>query len=177
MTLLLTILILFDFLMIAYQDFKSKLVSWFLFPIAFILLALYNISIVNLYTLLTFFLLNIIIIAFLILVLIVYFFIKNKKFINIFNEYIGLGDILLFVILGIAFSPMNFIIFMVLSLTITLIIFAVRFFINKNVNRYIPLAGLFSIYFSLIFTCNTIFNKPEMFNDNLINNYIAKIIL
>jgi hypothetical protein len=84
-----------------------------------------------------------------------YFSIKNKKVTNIFNRYLGLGDILFFIVLMFCFSPVNFILFIVLSGILVL-----AFYIRSQKKELIPLAGCHAVLMiiTLIFSigCKTI---------------------
>ena len=80
-----------------------------------------------------------------ILGLTVYFSIKNKNFVNIVDHQIGLGDLLFFIPLCLLFNPTLFLIFFVISLTVSLIGFLLiqKFWLKKM--KTIPLAGCMSI--------------------------------
>jgi hypothetical protein len=78
------------------------------------------------------------------LLLVAYFSLKNRKLTNIIDSHIGLGDILFFVVLSAAFSPLNFIFFYVLSLLFSLLGMIVYRTSGKMADREIPLAGTVS---------------------------------
>jgi H+/Cl- antiporter ClcA len=70
---------------------------------------------------------------------------KNKKWTNIIDTYLGLGDILFFVAISSAFSPIQFVLFYLISIVITLIAFVVYKWKSEKANSEIPLAGAMSV--------------------------------
>lgn len=77
--------------------------------------------------------------------------IKEKRMVNPFENHIGIGDLLFFIVATLSFQFGWFIIFMIGSLLFSLL--AVPFvFLTQGKDRHIPLAGLQSIFlsFSLI---------------------------
>jgi hypothetical protein len=74
-----------------------------------------------------------------------YFSIRRKRLYNIFDTYIGGGDILLFFIIGGLFSPINFILFYITSILLTLLIFGIFLILSRKNKYHIPLAGSISI--------------------------------
>ena len=78
--------------------------------------------------------------------LIIYYSIKSRKIYNPLNVTLGWGDVLFFFAISPIFSLKNFILFFILALILTLV------FTRLTRDKYIPLAGYFSIYlFTLIF--------------------------
>ncbi|MBW4890137.1 hypothetical protein KXQ82_10440 [Mucilaginibacter sp. HMF5004] len=71
----------------------------------------------------------------------VYFSVKNKRWINITNELLGWGDILLLLSITCYFSILNYIFFYVFSLIAVVCIIIIRALINRRYEQ-IPLAGL-----------------------------------
>jgi cellulose synthase/poly-beta-1,6-N-acetylglucosamine synthase-like glycosyltransferase len=70
---------------------------------------------------------------------------KERKVINILKTYLGLGDVLFFLVLTLAFSPINFVVFYLGSMLLTTIIYAGIILFNKNKKTLIPLAGAMSL--------------------------------
>jgi hypothetical protein len=83
-------------------------------------------------------------------ILTLYFSIRNRKIINIKNEYLGIGDIAFLLSAAFLFSPINFICFLLCSLIFTLVftLFTRLFFPNKL--STIPLAGLQAFFLAII---------------------------
>ncbi len=130
--------------MIAYEDFKYRAISWWWLPflaIALIIPALYHIPGK---TLLTYFSLNVSFIAIQFIILTLYFSLKHGKFINILNQYLGTGDLLFFIIIGLFFSPILYITFLIVGLFVTLGGFLIWKSTTKK-NATVPLAGALAL--------------------------------
>lgn len=134
-------LILF-LLLISFQDFKQREISWVLIPLIFLAFFFKATTSVTISNLITNSLFNLAFIAIQLVILTAYISIKNKKMINILHQHIGLGDLLFFIVLCLAFSPANFIVFYILSLIATLAgcIIYIKIFSKKMMDE-IPLAG------------------------------------
>lgn len=138
MQLFLIIALLVILTLVTYQDFKHRAVYWILFPV----LALGSILVAdwNEFTFISWGI-NTIFISFQLGVLWLYFFTKEKKAYNYINKYLGLGDVLFMVVLIFWFTPINFIIFFITSLSISLLY--ILLFQRKVLSSYkTPLAGI-----------------------------------
>lgn len=93
-------------------------------------------------------------------VLTVYLSIKNKRFINPFEGYFGLGDFLFFLAISPLFHLYNFILYFILSLLFSLIIQLLLLKFMKN--KTIPLAGFASLFLILIICKDLFFNFKKM---------------
>ncbi len=76
-----------------------------------------------------------------------YLFLKRLKLSEI-CQHIGLGDIITWIILTLLFSPINYIIFFILSTLCSLILY---FLFKKPESKLIPLAGLQSLFILVIY--------------------------
>ena len=91
--------------------------------------------------------------------------IQNKKLTRLMNTYIGIGDVLFFISLCVAFSPVNFFMFYGLALFITLVVSAVYRLVVKTPRRGVPLAGGIALIFMAIqLTAN--FLPLDFYNDH-----------
>ncbi|HEY6162910.1 MAG TPA: hypothetical protein VI112_16895 [Bacteroidia bacterium] len=77
--------------------------------------------------------------------LFVFFSVKNRTLPTIINTYIGLGDILLFLVLCAAFSPLNFLFFYSGSLLLSLAGYRLYRLIKADPDPTVPLAGTVSL--------------------------------
>jgi Flp pilus assembly protein protease CpaA len=131
------------------QDFKRRAISWFLIPlllIGFIGLAFLQMDATQL---LTYIGINLYIVFSTLLGATFIISIKNKKLTNIVNTYLGLGDVLFFVVLATVFSPINFILFFIGSIFISTIIFGgITLFSKKQILT--PLAGAMSVLLIIV---------------------------
>ena len=127
---------------VAYQDFTERAISvWTL--VVFLLLSFCLGSLhLDFETLIRNGLINMGFIVTQLAFIALYFSIKNRKFVNVADEYIGWGDILFFVPLAILFSTEYFMLFYVGALLVSLVGFLIyKVLINRTVAT-IPLAGL-----------------------------------
>lgn len=162
-------LILF-LMLISFQDFKQREISWILIPLCSLALlfratqfAAYDIILKNT-------LLNITFVALQLLLLTIYMSIKNKKAVNILREHLGLGDVLFFVVLCIAFSPINFIVFYVISMMATLIGFVAYTAISSQKAKEIPLAGAMASFLVIAILIDKTTTHLNFYDDaNLLN--------
>lgn len=118
---------------IAWQDFKERAVYAFFFPILIALLV-FRAIFLDSFSLASC-IINLGIIALQTSLLYLYLFLKEKV-LPALENYIGLGDILFFIVLAFVFPPATFLLFQLGSFLITLI-FVFLFKEQKN----IPLAG------------------------------------
>lgn len=166
-------LILF-LLLISFQDFKQREISWILIPLIFLALIFKATQSITIGNLINNTLLNLAFITLQLLLLTIYMSIKNKKMVNILQQHIGLGDLLFFVVLCLAFSPVNFIVFYILSLIATLagcIIYVTVF--SKKAMDEIPLAGGMASVLVIILLINKMVTHLNFYDDSNVLNIIS----
>lgn len=66
----------------------------------------------------------------------------GKGALRLFDRFLGLGDVLFWGMLLPAFSPLNFIVFHVVSLVVSLVLYRVALYKRAQIHRTVPLAGL-----------------------------------
>lgn len=142
-------------LIISYQDFKYRAVTWFLYPILALLSFPFHFTYFRLYSLAPYLLnisINIIFISVQLLLLKLYFITKERPQSPMTNHKIGLGDILMFYAVATWFSFSYFIFFYLSTLILSVVIVLLIKFISGNtyLEKNIPLAGLMAV-FLLIF--------------------------
>ena len=163
-------LILLSLPVIVIQDFKQRQISWFLIPLAltgFICKALLCRE-----HILTHFLINFLFISVQLIFLTAYFSIKNKKLFNIIDTYLGLGDVLFFLVLCTVFSPLNFIAFYIISLIITLAAVLIYNFSAAKKTHSIPLAGAMAAGLILLIAINWFYPQVNFYDDTCILNLL-----
>ncbi|OFY82845.1 MAG: hypothetical protein A3F72_01805 [Bacteroidetes bacterium RIFCSPLOWO2_12_FULL_35_15] len=161
---------------VVFQDFKHRQISWLLIPtifVAFVGKALLVIGvnsslIINTIWNSTFILIQIVLLT-------VYMSIKNKKLVNIVNTYLGIGDVLFFIVLCAAFSPVNYIVFYLASTLLTLIGFLFYNIISKKATREIPLAGAMAGGLLILIIVNRIKPQLNFYNDDFLLNIISTL--
>lgn len=156
MLLFIKIVLLLGLLLITFQDFKERKVSlWLLIVVLFLLgfLHLQN------STPLLFLANSFVNMGIVFLILFTLYLYTTYKLKQAFLTAFGLGDLLFFIAIAIAFPTLTFIVLFTFSLFFTALIY---FLFSKKLNHQtVPLAGLQSLYFSLIFLLNwslTLFN-------------------
>lgn len=147
-------------LIISYQDFKMREVSWFLFPMALCLLLLTKTPFPDIEFFTYSMIPNLFFSILQFVILIVFFAFKRISVKVLMSKYIGLGDLLFFLVLAFSLPFPFYPIFMVFSLMVGAIT-GLLFFKGKT----IPLAGIQSLV--LIFCL--IFNTPNKVNNYLLN--------
>ena len=162
--LLLTIIVL--------QDFKHRLISWPLIPLLFLCFLAQGLIKSPIPELFRYTLFNLTFIFLQLLVLTLYISIKQKKIVNIINSYLGLGDILFFAVITIAFSPINFILFYLAGLIFTLISYRIYIAIHTAGSKEIPLAGTMSAAMILIILTDCWAPGNHFYDDTLLTYWL-----
>ncbi len=146
---------------IAYQDFKERAVYWFLFFVLGIMLGVlhYHNTVAPVFMLSV--LLNFLLVSLIVLVLFCYS--KMVLKIGFLNHSIGLGDLLFFYAIAVGFSTVSFVILFSFSILFSVTTF---FFFKKHMsNKTVPLAGIMSVFFLVVFCSATVVNY------NILNLY------
>ncbi|MCF6133366.1 hypothetical protein [Flavobacterium wongokense] len=103
---------------------------------------------------------NMIFFLLIITILTLYMSLKNKKFLNPFANYFGLGDLLFFIGITPLFLTYNFILFFILSM-----IFSIGLqlaFQKKMKEKTIPLAGFSALLLLLFMLKDVLLSYPKM---------------
>jgi hypothetical protein len=155
------------------QDLKSRAVYWFWFPLLTALfitdLKMYHEQ--SLAEICQVAMINIGFVAVQLLLVSVYFSVKHRRWVNITNELLGWGDVLLLLSLSCYFSTLNYIFFYVFSLIIVLCIFITRSFIKKSY-EHIPLAGLQALLVIVCIIASWCYPKIDITNDDWLQHLI-----
>ena len=152
-------------LIVFYQDMKSQEVSFMLFPLLFFLtiyltvdVKSFDLVVRDLMMILGFIVIQLSFIT-------LYLMLKFRKLLNPFNGFIGAGDLLFWLAIAPLFSFVNFLLFFILSLAFS----AVIFFILKSTRRrqstgrekLIPLAGMQAAFLLITLFLNRLFWQLE----------------
>lgn len=138
MQLFLLLLICVTLFYMAWQDFVSRAIDWFLYPMVASCIILNGLTINGL--LWNGFLVNLLFILMQLLLIAIYFKVVRGAELMRGEKLLGWGDVLFFGILTLALSPVNFFVFYLLSLSLTLIIFFIWQQV-KTQHLTVPLAG------------------------------------
>ncbi|MBN2788275.1 MAG: hypothetical protein JXQ69_08140 [Paludibacteraceae bacterium] len=148
------LLVIIPALIIFYQDFQQREISWWTIPLLFISLLPESIANNEWSALFENTLVNISILLFELFFTSVYFSLKNKQLTNIFKKYLGIGDVLFLMSICPFFHPIVFVFYLTGSLIIILLVSLIYGLIKKKWNFTIPLAGIFSILLLITITYN-----------------------
>ncbi len=150
---------------IAVEDFCNRMVHFAWYILLMIGILGYSLKRIDLNAFIENTILCFAFIAFLMLLLTLYFSIKEKKLVNLFSQYLGLGDMLFFIVTGFYFDIISYILFFIASLFISLLLTPIIFKFQGKEN-HIPLAGLQSVCFTLYITLDyfKLFSFKEFLN-------------
>ena len=144
---ILKVLIIINFLVIFFQDVRERMVLWLLYPIAAVLAFLIQWKSNGIYITLVNTGFCFLLAAALLFISRMYCRMAWKR--PFVNEAIGIGDILLFVALSLAFAPMAFMVLLVWSLFLAMLL---HFFFGKySIHRSVPLAGYMALFFAMVY--------------------------
>jgi hypothetical protein len=150
-------------ILIAWYDFKYRALPLWLLITALLFGILFSLTGNSLSEVIQYSAVNFLLIAFQLGLTTLYFTAKNKKFTNIFNTYLGAGDVIFFLVIIFCFSPVNFILFIIASGLITILFYA-----SRTTKILIPLAGSQSIFLCLILFSGIIFKIIQPFSDSFL---------
>ena len=143
--LLIKIILIVSFLSIFFQDFKTRQVYWFLFPlVGFCCGYLHYVTTLKELFLLTI-LTNFILVSILLFIIVLYVKLKLKA---AFKTTFGVGDILFFLAIVFSFPTISFSILFVFSLIFSLLL---HFFFKKSELETVPLAGYMSLFYATVY--------------------------
>jgi hypothetical protein len=157
---------MFLLLVVVYEDFTDRAVHFWLFPFMIVLALLLDMD----HLCWGHLAINFGVIGIQLIVLSAYFSFKHKQYINITQLYLGWGDILFWLVLCCLFSPLNFIVFYMLSLCLA-IVCSVLIPVFHARGARIPLAGLQAL---VLFVCLAFAHYKEIAlrNDELILEWL-----
>lgn len=153
------IVLILIFIIIFYQDFKERLVNWFLYVFVGILafsihcsssnfnFALFNIKI------------NLLIVLGILMVCYIYSKVIMKKV--FFDEVMGLGDVFFFIAISLGFTVIPFLVLFVFSLVFSLFLHLVLNYKKKELT--LPLAGYMSLFYAAIYSLSFLENCNFLF--------------
>lgn len=166
MLIIANIFILLSLVVIVFQDFKQRQISWFLIPLAFAGFICKAVIYEN--NMMHDFLFNAAFVVLQLVCLTLYFSLKNRKFLNILDTYLGLGDILFLIVVCAVFSPVNFILFYLCSMIMTLVGVLLYNFFSGKPTKDIPLAGSMAAMLFVLVIMTIVFPGINFYNDTLL---------
>jgi hypothetical protein len=155
---------------IVYQDFRERKVSAWLLIVLSVALFLQTSLSSSVGTALENTLVNTLFVLFLLVTLTAYFSLRARRFVNIVDTYLGLGDILLLLGISSCFPLFNFVLYFTLSLLLTLGGILILKLLRISSKAEIPLAGALAI------TLGTLLAVSDLIDFSLNRNWIEGIL-
>jgi len=159
---------------ILWQDLRERQISALLIPALAIGFSVRTFWITGVGELLSNGFMNFLFVALQLLLISAYFSFRNRKLTNIIDSYIGLGDVLFFIVLCLAFSPMKFVLFYITALLVSLLSVLIYQSIFRKRLAEIPLAGIFSMLVIGIIISDHGSNTVGMTSDASVLNLFEK---
>ena len=155
---------------IAYQDIRERQISVFVLLGISVLTVVYALEQRSFFNISIDFLINIAIVGtqFAALYLILKIRKKDLQFKDLFSRYIGIGDLVFFIITALLFPPFIYILSFTLGLIWSLIAWKISVTIGITKANTVPLAGLLAIFYSLLLIVDEIFLGENITNLDLL---------
>ena len=157
-------------LVVVYQDFKSRAISWFLIPLLLMVVLTNAVMTINIEELTIFLGINLLLVLVNMLGVTLIISVKEKRIKNIINSYLGLGDVLFFIVLTTLFSPINFVVFFIGSIFLITLIYGGVMLFRKQQNTLIPLAGAMSLVLIAVLLVQQFTTSFHLYQDLFIIN-------
>ncbi len=135
------------------QDLKYRAISWVLFPVFFAIILMWSWQ--NVFFWFQSVLINLSFISLNLLLMIIWFSLKKVNPKQLLKEYVGVGDLLLFLVLALSLPYYVFLPFQIASLIIGMVLGVLLF-----KNRTVPLAGIQASLLVLMFGATQVFHLP-----------------
>jgi hypothetical protein len=161
---------------LTYQDFKKRSISSIALLVLFVLFSIQSISLNSFQQAGMYFGVNLFIPLIQLAGLTLYSSIKSKRFVNIIDTQLGLGDILFFVLLCTVFSPANFFPFYIGSLLISTLLFFVIKKFNGTQSAEVPLAGFMSALLIIVLAVKWLNPAMDLYNDYWVLKYFNSVL-
>ncbi len=157
---------------LAYQDFRHRAVSWVFLVLLAALLVTKGLIALAFNRMGSLFLMNSLILIAQFFLLIVYFRMKGYAFRSFWENVMGAGDFLFLLCVCLAFSPFNYIFFLLGGLFFTLIGYGLMRITWIVSDKTIPFAGLLSLFLILFIIGGETLGKWNGYDNELVLNLI-----
>lgn len=147
-------------ILIAYYDFRYRTLPVYLLLIAIAFGILFSITRNDLSSAIQYSGVNTLLLTLQLSLTSLYFTVRNRRLTNIFKSWLGIGDLVFFLVLIFCFSPLNFILFIILSGFVTIL-----FYTGRKSGILIPLAGSQSMILCAILLSTLISGIIQPYND------------
>ncbi len=171
--LILQLFLLMILVLMAWQDFKFRAIYWWLFPLLLVGLLWLKIDGGEQATIPFNLLTNGLFLSAQFLLLSLYFSIKERKWVNLFKAYFGLGDLLFLLCLTVYFSFLNYILFYIATLFLVILITVLTRLLSLKANTTIPLAGWQALMLCLLMLLELSYGKMTFIDPFGFTSYLA----
>ena len=168
MEILLIFSILVVLVLIFWQDLKERAVSWYFFPMLFVLVFFYRIPSIGLERIIEITGINTLFLFIQLVMVSLYFSLKNREWVNITKEHLGIGDVLFLFVITPLLTPVLYVLFYLSSLFLIVVV-AMFMKVIKKYQKTIPLAGLQALLLGGLLLMDLYVIK---FDDQYILNYL-----
>jgi hypothetical protein len=173
---LISVIIIILLALIAYSDFKERLVPVWLFLALALLLGIQGLLNLPLKKFAGNFSINMVIIAFMLTFVNLYFWIKTRRLIDVLDNYLGRGDLVFMIISGVYFSPFLFVGFQVVSILLLLFFFGIYILFTRSKKFPVPMAGGQAILLLVLESSKLAGLRSVQYHDNFVLNYLLSFL-
>ncbi len=160
---------------LAWQDFRSRMITAWLLPVAGIFLSIAEAFHAGVTAIGQNAGINLLLLLLQFVTLSLWISLRNRKWINIVDTHIGLGDILFLACIAPALSPVNFCVLLTGGTMLTLLIHTAMRLLKKTSDPKIPLAGYLGSIILLFCLLNIIGVIPVHLSDSdWLSDYIPQ---
>ncbi|WP_374175212.1 hypothetical protein [Flavobacterium tructae] len=153
----LKLILILVFAVVLYQDFKSRLVYWFLYPV--IGLLAFAIQLHNVPMIMAAYNLGVNLLLVSIILGISFLYVRFRKL--DFGNSIGIGDLLFFIFISGTFSTVSFIVLFVFALLFSLVLHFILS--SKKADKTVPLAGYMALFFGGVYAMTFWYNSTFLY--------------
>ncbi len=162
-------------IIILIQDLQKRSVSWILLVALFIVLTMHRSNEEGIRQLVWPFLINSLIISFQLVLVKLWCLIKDCSSKKLLNKVIGLGDILFLYCITVFLTPLNYLLYSITGLILSLIIWSLLIGLKIAKERTVPLAGLLSIWLAILTTVEYSCTSINLYSDIFLLNELYGI--
>jgi hypothetical protein len=173
MVLSLDIVAIVFLVIILFQDFKFRKISWILLPFLLIVFALKSFLLLDAAEAGILCMKNFGFLLIQFLALFVFYLLKERKPVNLINSKIGLGDVLFFIAICPSMSLLNFLFYCLIGIIGTIAGYLLVRLFSPNASTEVPFAGSLSFTLMLFIFAHYLSNNFDLYNDGFITGLLT----
>jgi hypothetical protein len=174
---LITTISIISLIVLLWQDIRTRSIHWAALAVLFIMLFIESIIMNRFQSAVTILLKNSLFLLLQCSILVCYYLLRRKPLKSIINVSIGLGDILMFFILTVAFSLLNFVFFYMIALVFSIVAWSLAQVFLRLRYKSVPLAGLTSACLLAVIVTDISSGKFDRFDDSFLIDFLCRMIL